>query len=133
MAADLKSLADMLRNARLRKGYPLREVEGHVKVSNAYISQLEGAKIKRPSPLVLYKLCRFFAVDYNAAWEFAGYPLPKKHRLSACARFAARLGRITPDEEDALVEYLQFVRTKKDKKPRGRITKSHKRETFRER
>jgi hypothetical protein len=28
-------------------------------------------------------------------------------------RFAARLGKTTPDEEDALLEYLQFLRSRK--------------------
>jgi transcriptional regulator with XRE-family HTH domain len=103
----------MLRDARNRLGLSLREVETKTEVSNAYLSQLEGAKIKQPSPQILHKLCELYRVSYPMALEFAGYPVPNPSRTSAHARFATRLGRTTPDEEEALLEYLQFLRSRK--------------------
>jgi hypothetical protein len=47
------------------------------------------------------------------ALELAGYPVPKQSRTPVAARFAAKLGETTPDEEEALMQYLQFLRTRK--------------------
>jgi HTH-type transcriptional regulator, competence development regulator len=113
MKADLVALGALLRDARNALGLSLREVEAKAGVSNAYLSQLEGAKIKQPSPAILHKLCEVYGTSYSVALEFAGYPVPAQSQSSATQRFASRLGRTTPEEESALVEYLQFLRTRK--------------------
>lgn len=113
MTTDLDGLAAMFREARGRKGLTLRDAEAKTGISNAYISQLEGAKIKQPSPQVLHKLCSVYGCSYSAALEFAGYPVPKTQSSSVNHRFLGRLGRTTRDEELALVEYLQFLRSRK--------------------
>ena len=103
----------MLRDARTALGLTLREVEAKGGISNAYLSQLEGAKIKQPSPQILHKLCELYACSYSLALELAGYPVPEETRTPARSRFAARIGNTTADEEEALVEYLQFLRSRK--------------------
>lgn len=113
MTADLEALGNMLRNARNSAGFSLRDVEARAGVSNAYVSQLEGAKIKQPSPQILHKLCELYGARYEAALEFAGYPVPQAGQMPANARFAARLGPTTPSEESALMEYLRFLRSRK--------------------
>jgi transcriptional regulator with XRE-family HTH domain len=110
---NLQALAEMLRNGRSGKGLTLREVEARAAISNAYLSQLEGEKIKQPAPQVLHKLCELYGCSYTAAMEFAGYPIPNAQKARAPARFLARLGKTTPDEESALLEYLQFLRSRK--------------------
>ena len=113
MNGDLESLASLLRESRDRLGLTLREVEAKVDISNAYLSQLEGAKVKQPSPRVLHKLCTLYRCSYAAAMEMAGYPLPASQNTPANARFMARLGKTTPIEETALLEYLRFLRSRK--------------------
>ena len=113
MNSDFESLAVLLRESRDRLGLTLREVEAKVGISNAYLSQLEGAKIKQPSPQVLHKLCMLYECSYAAAMEMAGYPLPASQNTRQNARFVARLGKTTPIEETALLEYLQFLRSRK--------------------
>jgi len=113
MNRDLESLATLLRESRDRLGLTLREVEAKVGISNAYLSQLEGAKIKQPSPQVLHKLCTLYECSYGAVMEMAGYPLPASRNSPVNARFMARLGKTTPVEETALLEYLQFLRSRK--------------------
>ena len=103
----------MFRESRDRLGLTLREVEAKTKVSNAYLSQLESEKIKQPSPQTLHKLCELYGCSYSLALELAGYPVPTERQLTSAARFAARIGKTTPDEEMALVEYLQFLRSRK--------------------
>ena len=113
MNSDLNALATMLRDARSNLSLTLRDVETKTGISNAYLSQLEGAKIKQPSPHILHKLCERYGCSYSLALELAGYPVPAENRTPARTRFAARLGKTTPGEEEALVEYLQFLRSRK--------------------
>ncbi len=104
----------MLRDARNQLGLSLREVETRTGVSNAYVSQLEGSRIKQPSPQILHKLCDLYGCSYTLALELAGYPLPSASgRSPVNARFLARLGKTTPQEEQALVEYLEFLRSRR--------------------
>jgi HTH-type transcriptional regulator, competence development regulator len=111
--SDLESLAALFRESRDHLGLTLREVEAKVGISNAYLSQLEGAKIKQPSPRVLHKLCTLYGRSYAVALEMAGYPLPATANSPTHSRFLARLGKTTPIEETALLEYLQFLRSRK--------------------
>ena len=113
MNSDLESLATLLRESRNRLGLTLRAVEEKSGISNAYLSQLEGAKIKQPSPQVLHKLCTLYECSYAAVLEMAGHPLPVSAKTPINARFVARLGKTTPDEESSLLEYLQFLRSRK--------------------
>jgi HTH-type transcriptional regulator, competence development regulator len=114
MKKKLKELGDLLRRGREGKGLSLRKVEELTKISNAYLSQLEGAKIQRPSPLDLHKLCAFYEQPYALAMEYAGYPLPEETSpASSQQRLLARLGSTTPEEEDAIVEFADLLRSKR--------------------
>jgi transcriptional regulator with XRE-family HTH domain len=114
MDEDLQSLGAMLRDARKKLGLSLRDVEAKTGVSNAYVSQLEGGRIKQPSPQILHKLCDLYGCSYTLALELARYPLPSaSKRTPANARFLARLGKTTPEEEQAIVDYLEFLRSRK--------------------
>jgi len=110
---EQESLAAIFRESRDRLGMTLREVEAKTGISNAYLSQLESGKIKEPSPKTLHKLCELYGCSYSLALELAGYPVPTDQKFPVAARFAARIGKTTPDEETALVEYLQFLRSRK--------------------
>ena len=86
-------------------------------ISNAYLSQLESGKINRPSPVDLRKLCELYGLDYTLAMEYAGYPLPEGVRASTQhQRFLARLGQMTEADEEALVDFMDYLRSKKRKK-----------------
>ena len=116
MKKRLNELGDFLRRGREGKGLSLRKVEELTGISNAYLSQLEGAKIQRPSPLDLHKLCGVYGISYSLAMEHAGYPLPEGvAQASQQERLLARLGPTTPDEADALVDYADFLRSKRRK------------------
>ncbi len=109
----MKQLGRTLIGARERKGFTLRDVERAIGVSNAYLSQLENEKIKAPSPKVLHKLAILYEVPYSALMGQAGYPVSESAEIpSEAVRLAARLGPTSPDEEDALADYLEFIRTR---------------------
>lgn len=54
---------EILRTLRKRSGLTLREVESATSISNAYLSQLESGKIRKPSAHSLYLLAKLYSVD----------------------------------------------------------------------
>ncbi len=125
MATDAKergeekvTLGQYLASIRQDRRMTLREVEEATnrEISNAYLSQIENDKIQQPSPNVLHKLSEIFGIDYGRLMEMAGHVVPSKRRAPS-----ERHGRIatfanyhlTPDEEAELLEYLQFLRSRR--------------------
>lgn len=112
------TLGQYLGSIRLDRKMSLRQVEEATQkvVSNAYISQLENERVTSPSPNILHTLAEVYAVDYIFLMELAGY-LP----ASAGRNDDARHGRaatfsehnLSKEEESELLEYLQFLRTKR--------------------
>lgn len=110
------TLGQYLANHRAIKNLTLRQVEEATdkEVSNAYISQLEHDRITKPSPHVLHKLADVYAVPYEVLMEKAGYIKEAGSRAAG-----ERHGRIptfaendlTPEEEEALLQYLAFLRS----------------------
>jgi transcriptional regulator with XRE-family HTH domain len=116
MVKNAKKLGNYLRAGREGKGLTLRAVEEATGISNAYLSQVEGGKIKNPSPVDLRKLCELYDLEYALAMEYAGYPLPEGMATSTPQqRFLARLGHMTESDEDALVDYMDYLRSRKRK------------------
>lgn len=112
------TLGQYLSSIRLDRKMSLRQVEEacNKEVSNAYLSQLETGKIAQPSPNVLNTLSEIYKIDYAQLMELAGYVSPAKARDSTerhgrVATFAEH--NLTPDEEGELLQFLQFLRTKK--------------------
>ena len=109
-------LGVLLADLRTAKGLSLREVEeatGNA-VSNAYLSQLENGKIKKPSPNVLHRLAEVYVVPYEALMEKAGYLLPSEGGGGRRKRLAAfAIDDLTAEEEEELLKYLAFIRSRK--------------------
>ena len=115
----MKRLAQLLADGRKRRKLTLRAVQEEIGISNAYLSQLETGKVQSPSPVVLHKLSELYEVPYAVVMEAAGYPLPSNVKTDEPGtRLAARLGRVTREEEDAIVEYLRFIRTQRSRRER---------------
>ena len=109
-------LGPVLADLRTAKGLSLREVEEATgkAVSNAYLSQLENGKIKKPSPNVLHSLAEVYAVPYETLMERAGYLLPSESRGEHRRRLAAfAIDDLTAEEEEELLKYLAFIRSRK--------------------
>ncbi len=109
-----KSFGEGLKVARELHKLSLRQVEEATGISNAYLSQLENDKIKKPSPHFLHKLAALYDIGYELLMESAGYVKRKTEEgpktLSGAALFSEKL---TPQEEEGLAEYLAFLRSKK--------------------
>jgi HTH-type transcriptional regulator, competence development regulator len=110
-------LGSLLADLRVAKGLSLRQVEEATDkaVSNAYLSQLEKGKIRKPSPNLLHSLAAVYGVPYEALMEKAGYLLPANGRGGArrkrLAAFA--IDDLTAEEEEELLKYLAFLRSRK--------------------
>ena len=111
----MATYGDYLKSLRLKHGLTLREVEAKTGVSNAYVSQLETGKVKQPSPSNLYKLADLYQVTYEDLMERAGYPVPKTSQEPQSENLVIhnRLGKLSSDEEEELIDYLNFIRTRK--------------------
>ncbi|MYE52074.1 MAG: helix-turn-helix transcriptional regulator [Gammaproteobacteria bacterium] len=113
-------LGQYLRDARMALGLSLRDVEeatGH-EVSNAYLSQLETAKVKKPSPHVLYALSLALSVPYDELMQRAGYIVPQDQRTDVAkhGRTATySIENLSADEEEALREHLAYIRWRRRK------------------
>lgn len=108
-----KNLGQFLKTLREDKRLTLRAVEDATGISNAYLSQLESDKIKQPSPVVLHKLSGLYKASYSALLGLAGYPVPGTDSVAEKSSLAARIGPVTRHEEDAIVEYLEFLRSRR--------------------
>ena len=112
-----EELGSVLSDLRKAKGLSLREVEQATgcAVSNAYLSQLENGKVKKPSPNVLHSLAEVYVVPYEALMEKAGYLLPSDNagpgRRRRLAVFA--IDDLTAEEEEELLKYLAFIRSRR--------------------
>jgi transcriptional regulator with XRE-family HTH domain len=109
-------LGAVLADLRTAKGLSLREVEEATDkaVSNAYLSQLENGKIRKPSPNVLHSLAEVYVVPYETLMERAGYLLPSEDGGGRRKRLAAfAIDDLTAEEEEELLKYLAFIRSRK--------------------
>jgi HTH-type transcriptional regulator, competence development regulator len=108
-------LGALLADLRKAKALSLREVEeaADKAVSNAYLSQLENGRIRKPSPHVLYSLAEVYGVPYDALMEKAGYLLPAENGSGRRNRLAAfAIDDLTAEEEEELLKYLAFLRSR---------------------
>jgi HTH-type transcriptional regulator, competence development regulator len=114
--AQPNELGAVLADLRRAKRLSLRDVEDATgkAVSNAYLSQLENGKIRKPSPNVLHSLSAVYAVPYEALMEKAGYLLPSEARGGHRRRLAAfAIDNLTAEEEEELLRYLAFLRSRR--------------------
>ena len=103
---------------RETRNLTLRDVEKETGVSNAYLSQLESEKIKQPSPITLHKLAEFYKVSYAELMAKVGYPTvaSQSQGIAKDTKGAyGKLGKISSDEEEELIEYLKLIRNRKQK------------------
>lgn len=108
-------LGPLLADLRRAKGLSLRQVEEATgkAVSNAYLSQLEKGRIKKPSPNVLHSLAEVYAVPYETLMEKAGYLVPSSEGRGPTRRLAAfAIDDLTAEEEEELLKYLAFLRSR---------------------
>lgn len=104
----MKSLGKTLKDSRELIPFTLRQVEDAVGISNAYLSQLENDKIKKPSANVLYKLSSLYRIELDSLLYAAGIITEKQ----SVKNVGGQLGQLTTEEEAQLLDFLKFLRQK---------------------
>ena len=117
------TLGQYLASIRADRKMTLRDVEEATnrEVSNAYLSQIEKDRIGKPSPNILHALAEIYVISFENLMEKAGYLMSSSQRSDE-----DRHGRVatfseynlTEEEESELVEYLQFIRSRRQ--PHGK-------------
>ena len=117
-AVNPTTLGQYLASIRGDRKMTLREVEEatNKQVSNAYLSQIENDKIKKPSPNILHTLAELYGISFENLMEMAGYFVPsserkKTDRHGRVATFAEF--NLTTDEEAEMIKFLQYLRHRK--------------------
>lgn len=113
--ADLKnnSLGSVLRQSRDLRKLALRTVEEMTGISNAYLSQLENDKIKKPSADILHKLATTYRIDFNYLLHISGLVEKSSSENISFGKFVFAKDNLTKEEEEELIRYLQYIRQKK--------------------
>jgi transcriptional regulator with XRE-family HTH domain len=114
------SLGKVLRDVRAVRGTSLRAVEDATGISNAYLSQLERGDAVRPAPDKLQALARFYGIPYEKLLREAGYLKSNdggvERDQTSAVQAALMSAKLSPEEEDAVVKYIQFLRFENNKK-----------------
>ncbi len=118
------TLGQYLASIRTDRKLTLRQVEEatNKEVSNAYLSQIENDKIKKPSPNILHTLAELYGISFEKLMDMAGYLMSSTKRADddrhgRVATFAEH--NLTSDEETELIQYLQFIRGRNRKRDKA--------------
>lgn len=108
-----RTLGQVLQDARVRKGWSLREAEEKTGIHNAHISQIESGKISRPAPALLWSLSNAYGIEYPTLMRLAGHVTkdPEKATRRALAGAALHaLEDLSPEEQRQVLRYVEKLR-----------------------
>jgi transcriptional regulator with XRE-family HTH domain len=115
---SINELGPYLASIREDRRMTLRRVEEATEneVSNAYLSQIEKGKIKKPDPNLLHRLAEIYGISYENLMVRAGYVVASttrgdSQRHGRIATFAEHA--LSKEEESELLDYLKFMRKRK--------------------
>lgn len=114
----METLGKTLKSTRENVSQTLRDVEIATGISNAYLSQLENDKIKKPSASILYKLADAYKIDLNVLLQAAGIIEKKNiHESSQESFFEKQIqfykDKLTDEEAREVLDFIKFLRYKK--------------------
>jgi transcriptional regulator with XRE-family HTH domain len=70
---DELAVGRVLRLARARRGWSIREVSRRTGRPNTYLSQIERGVIRRPDPTALWDLATLYDLDFELLAEWSGH------------------------------------------------------------
>ncbi len=114
-ASKNTTLGSVLRQARDLKNLALRSVEEQTGISNAYLSQIENEKIKKPSADILHKLATLYKLDFNYLLHISGLVENTSKENISFGQFVFSKDNLSKEEEEELIQYLQYLRQRKKK------------------
>ena len=113
----MTKLGDILKEVRKNHGFTLRYIEEQLGISNAYLSQLENNKIKKPSANILYKLSSLYGISLKSLLGDAGIIEKEKETENMDSDFMKRIAfsseNMTLEEKEMVIKYLEFLKSQK--------------------
>jgi HTH-type transcriptional regulator, competence development regulator len=114
------SIGVVLRQAREVRQLSANDAARAARISPAYLNRLENDAVKKPSPHVLHQLSEALTVPYAQLLRLSGYPLPNEpDGVPGSTVIGALFADLTDDEQDELLEYLAWYRTRRRSKRSG--------------
>ena len=115
----MKSLGATLKEARELVPFTLRQVEEATGISNAYLSQLENDKIKKPSANILYKLASVYKIELNMLLSASGIIEKSTNPENADKPDNKWLNRLafysedfTEQQQNEILEFIKYMKFK---------------------
>jgi transcriptional regulator with XRE-family HTH domain len=109
-----RSIGSVLRQAREVRELSAVDAARAAGISAAYLSKLENDGVKKPSPHVLLQLSEALAVPYADLMQLSGYHVPGASKTNPVVAIGAALfSDVTEDEQEELLHYLAWYRTRK--------------------
>jgi len=116
----MATLGESLKRARKIINLTLRQVEDSLDISNAYLSQLENDKIKKPSADVLYKLSNLYRIDLTQLLKASGIieePTPVKTKEGQAReelnqQVAFSLDNLNFSQKKEVLNFMEFIKAK---------------------
>jgi transcriptional regulator with XRE-family HTH domain len=108
------TLGQVLREARMRRGLTLRDVERTTAISNGYLSQLESDSVRSPSPNHLHQLAGVYGIAYSLLMELTGYVVPTPVD-PARWREVEGIDDLTETERVQVNNFVRFLRSSRSK------------------
>ncbi len=132
---EFRDLADYLYYLRTHRDLSMRNVELAAKellrkklirkeglISYAYVSNIESRRVSNPSPVILRTLALIYNIAQEMVLEKAGYLDRKRPKLEEDVAFTLMLKevpRMTDDEKQSLLDYIDFVKSRRKKYDKG--------------
>jgi transcriptional regulator with XRE-family HTH domain len=118
----MATLGESLKRARKNINLTLRQVEDSLDISNAYLSQLENNKIKKPSADVLYKLSNLYRIDLSELLKASGIieensPAKTKKEIEKeelNQQVSYSLNELNFSQKKEVLNFMDFIKTKSD-------------------
>lgn len=104
MPIDPAAVGRILRRARERRQWSVREVARRLSLGNTYLSQIERGVIRRADPTVLWRLASLYNLDAELLLEWSGQAGPNRDLFFEALRAFSVLG---PNDQ---VRALQLLR-----------------------
>ena len=115
----MSTLGRVLKNSRKNLGLTLRQIEEASGISNAYLSQLENDKIKKPSANILYRISELYKIELKellyAARIIQNAPQKAdKINLDFVQKIAYSAESLDDMQKKQILEYLDFIKQRKN-------------------
>jgi transcriptional regulator with XRE-family HTH domain len=110
-----ETLGNVLKKSRELMQLTLRDVESKTGISNSYLSQLENDRIGKPAADTLHTLAHLYRIDFKFLLRIAGLVEKQSAENVSFGHFVFAKDNLTKEEEEELINYLQFMRDRKKK------------------